>query len=283
MNWKGDDPNPPQLTGITPLGWFRAALKALVLAIVVLGGLGVHLLVRLIEARVHGARRPWTAPIVVWVSRASLVIIGLPLRREGVPMTSGGALVANHSSWLDIFALSCCDRFYFVAKSEVAGWAVIGWLARATGTVFIRRDRRDAANQQRQLGERIALGHRLLFFPEGTSTDGQRVLPFKSPLFEPFLAATTETALSVQPVTVVYDPPAGADPKFYGWWGEMDFAPHLIKILAARRQGRVTVVFHPEIALEPGLSRKDIAARAEALIRSAHPFGEGSGGQRAPV
>jgi lyso-ornithine lipid O-acyltransferase len=97
-------------------------------------------------------------------------------------MQHKGALVANHASWLDIFTLNACDRIYFVSKSEVAGWPGIGWLARATGTVFINRQGREAQMQKLLFEARLRAGHRLLFFPEGTSTDGQRVLDFKSTL-----------------------------------------------------------------------------------------------------
>ena len=80
--------------------------------------------------------------------------------------------------YADIFAIGAGVPCYFVAKSEVAGWPVIGWLARATGTVFIRRNARDAAQHRNIFEDRLRIGHKLLFFPEGTSTDGLRVLPF---------------------------------------------------------------------------------------------------------
>ncbi|MEO8530339.1 MAG: lysophospholipid acyltransferase family protein [Deltaproteobacteria bacterium] len=242
------------------------------LAILVFGGLAVLLLLRLPESLIFGVRRPWTSHLVPFVSRNALRIIGLPLVVEGTPMTAHGGLVANHSSWLDIFVLSAVDRFYFVSKSEVAGWPVIGWLARATGTVFIRRDRKDTTRQQELFNQRLAQGHRLLFFPEGTSTDGKRVLPFKSTLFEPFFAKGHAAGLMIQPITVVYAPPQGAPLRFYGWWGDMDFASHLVKVLAAPRQGTVHVIFHPEIAVDSVAGRKDLAVRCEAVVRAAHPY-----------
>ena len=93
----------------------------------------------------------------------------------GALLVGAGAMVANHSSWLDIFALNAAKRLYFVSKSEVAGWPVIGWLARATGTVFIKRKQRDAMRHIEVLRDRFLAGHTLLFFPEGTSTDGLRI------------------------------------------------------------------------------------------------------------
>ena len=85
---------------------------------------------------------------------------------------------------------------------------------------------------------RTRAGHRLLFFPEGTSTDGQRVLPFKPTLFQGFLDPALPETLAIQPMSAHYHAPRGRDPRFYGWWGNMDFAPHLMQVLAARRQGR---------------------------------------------
>jgi 1-acyl-sn-glycerol-3-phosphate acyltransferase len=85
--------------------------------------------------------------------------------------------VANHAGWLDIFTLNAVQRVYFVSKSEVAAWAGVGVLARVTGTVFIDRQARQAAEQARMLQDRLAAGHRLLFFPEGTSSDARRVHP----------------------------------------------------------------------------------------------------------
>lgn len=177
--------------------------------------------------------------------------------------------------------LNGISRIYFVAKSEVAGWAGIGWLARATGTVFIRRDRREAAAQAELFRQRLAAGHRLLFFPEGTSSDTRRVLPFKSTLFEAFFEPGLRERTVIQPVTVSYAPPPGRPERFYGWWGGMDFGPHLLMVLSQRRQGSVTVTYHPPVAVASCDGRKALAAACEAAVRSAHPSEQG--GQTAQV
>jgi 1-acyl-sn-glycerol-3-phosphate acyltransferase len=179
--------------------------------------------------------------------------------------------VSNHASWFDVFTLNACQRIYFVAKSEVRGWAGIGWLARATGTVFIARRGAEAKRQRELFEQRLRAGHKLLFFPEGTSTDGLRVLPFKSTLFAAFFADGLAEELHIQPVSVVYAAPDGQDPRFYGWYGEMDFAPHLLKLLAARRQGSVEVVFHDPVKISDFPDRKALAAHCEAQVRGAFP------------
>ncbi len=177
------------MPSIGVLGWLRAVLRGAVLGLVLIVGLLVLLLIRFVEKPVHGVYRPWTPWITQAVCRAAFVILGLTHRTVGTRMAEPGAVVANHSSWLDIFVLNARKRVYFVAKAEVAGWPGINWLAKATGTVFIRRDRREAESQVDVFRRRLRAGHKLLFFPEGTSTDGRRVLPFKTTLFAAFFAA----------------------------------------------------------------------------------------------
>jgi 1-acyl-sn-glycerol-3-phosphate acyltransferase len=182
-------------------------------------------------------------------------------------------VVANHASWLDIFVLNAVDRVYFVSKAEVSGWPGIGWLAQATGTVFISRRGQEARDQQALFEERLRAGHRLLFFPEGTSTDGLRVLPFKTTLFAAFFTHGMEHVMQLQPVTVVYHAPPGADPRFYGWWGDMGFAPHLLAVLSAPRRGAVDVVLHAPLAADAFDGRKALARACEMAVRDAHPGG----------
>jgi len=189
---------------------------------------------------------------------------------HGRPLNTPGALVANHSSWLDIFALNAGKRIYFVSKSEVANWPGIGWLARATGTVFIARDPKQARAQTRLFEARLGAGHTLLFFPEGTSTDGLRVLSFKSTLFAAFLTDALRERLSIQPVAVVYTAPKGERRRFYGWWGDMGFGPHLIKTLAASGRGAVDVFYLPPHRVAGFTNRKSLARALEDAVRTAH-------------
>ena len=259
---------------ITAAGWLRVIWRGGVLGLVTYGCLGILLLLRLVEAPPHGRARPWTPHITQFVCRSAFRILGLPLTVRGRPMRQPGAVVANHGSWLDIFTLNACQRIYFVSKAEVAGWAGIGWLARATGTVFIARRGAEAKVQQQIFEDRLMAGHKLMFFPEGTSTDTIRVLPFKSTLFAAFFSPPLRDHLHVQPVTVVYHAPAGQDPRFYGWWGEMEFAPALLQALATRPQGRVEVIFHPEVPVSAFPDRKSLAAHCERVIRTSHPLAE---------
>ncbi|WP_299675563.1 lysophospholipid acyltransferase family protein [uncultured Roseobacter sp.] len=264
--WFGDTPppKPPR----TAAGYGLALVRGLPLALLVFGGLAVLLLARLVERPFFGAARPITPFITVFVCRNALRIIGLALEVEGTPMNGPGAAVANHSSWLDIFVLNASKRIYFVSKSEVAQWPGIGWLAHATGTVFIDRDRAQARAQAVVFAERLVAGHRLLFFPEGTSSDGRRVLPFKTTLFAAFFAPALRDSLGVQPISVIYKAPQDADPRLYGWWGDMSFAGHLVTMLARPQHGTVEVVYHPPIRVADYPDRKALAAACEAQVRA---------------
>ncbi len=250
------------------LGWGLIALRLPLMALVVFGGLAILLALRLIERPLFGLRRPVTPFITQGVCRAVLVILGLRLRRQGRVMRQRGAMVANHVGWLDIFVINALQRVYFVSKAEVARWPGIGWLARATGTLFIRREARDARLQKELFEARLRAGHHLCFFPEGTSTDGQRVLDFKPTLFAGFFAHGLAEILSIQPVTLVYSAPAGEDARFFGWWGEMAFFPHLLRVAAARRRGTVLVLFHEPLEVAAQGDRKALARACEAAVRA---------------
>lgn len=268
--WTSDDPPKPMPLGFG--GTLRALFRGIVLAVVVFGGLIVLLLARLVERPLFGMHRPWTPWITVFVCRAALRVLGLRVHHTGQPMQDKGLMVANHSSWLDIFALNSAGPLYFVSKSEVAQWPGIGWLARATGTIFVQRQRSAAQEQTRIFEERLRAGHQLLFFPEGTSSDGLRVLPFKPTLFAAAFSPMLP-GLSVQPVTVVYHAPEGREPRHYGWWGDMEFGPHLVQMLGTARHGRVEVIWHDALKVDNFENRKAISAASEAAVRGHHPSG----------
>ncbi len=267
VTWRSDAPPPEFRLG--PVNWLVAILKGS--AIVVVIALGLLVLITLRGAEIalgHGQRR-YSARVPQYTSRIALALLGLRYTREGRPMVHQGAVVANHSSWLDIFSLNAGGPVFFVSKSDVAGWPGIGWLARATGTVFIRRDPRDAQNQRQIFATRLQQGHRLVFFPEGTSSDGRRVLPFKSTLFAAFFDEDLREDMWIQPATLVYSAPEGCDPRFYGWWGDMAFGPHLLAMLGQLRHGAVTVHYHPALKVENHENRKQLAVASEQAVRRA--------------
>ena len=266
MIWISD--TPPPKAEIPHAAWPRIVLRALALVLIFALGLVLHFLLRLAERPAAGQRRPLSGRLVQAVCVLVLRVLGLRIRVSGQPMDGAGALISNHISWLDILVLHAVCPVAFVSKSEVAGWPGIGLLARVTGTVFIRRDRRDARAQTDLFAACLGAGQRLMFFPEGTSSDGLRVLPFKTTLFQAFLAPELRAHLNLQPVSLRYHAPEGADLRLYGWWGEMDFGAHALTVLAQRRQGRVDLVFHEPIAVASMPDRKVLAATAQAAVRA---------------
>lgn len=147
----------------------------------------------------------WRRPLQVWWCRVCLWMTGLRLRSYGRPVTEGVVLyVANHVSYLDIPVISRLVTGTFIAKSEVAGWALFGYAARITGTIFINRVGSEAKSQQEMLVRRLAGGEHLIMFPEGTSTDGSGVAPFKSSLFSLAEDPALRDRLIIQPLSLAY-------------------------------------------------------------------------------
>ncbi len=263
LTWNGAEPPPAPPTG--PGGVLRAIARGTALFLLISAFLPPLWALRGGE-RLTG-RRLGATFIPHLVSRLALCILGIRHEVKGRPDRRAGAVVANHVSWLDIFTLNAADEIVFVAKAEVARWPFIGLMARSTGVVFIERRRSQAHHHRNMLAERIARGDRILFFPEGTSSDGLRVLPFRSTLFASFFDQGFPQPPAIQPVTAIYHAPPGRDPRFYGWWGEMAFGPHLLQVLATPRQGRVEVIFHPVVQVADFTDRKALAAHLEAVVR----------------
>ncbi|NMM44961.1 1-acyl-sn-glycerol-3-phosphate acyltransferase [Rhodospirillaceae bacterium KN72] len=197
--------------------------------------------------------------------RRVLKLAGIDVELTGLPVLDRPVLmVANHASYIDIIALGAHLPCSFVAKTEVKSWPVFGWMAVQQRTVFVDRDPRKAAPQLENMKQRLAEGGCLVLFPEGTSTEGGRVLPFKSSLFQ---AASIDFPgsgqIEVQPVSISYSrmdgmPLGRAFRPFFTWFGDMELAPHLIDWLGLGKLG-IDIVFHEPIRLEEAGGRKALA------------------------
>ncbi len=175
--------------------------------------------------------------------------------------------VSNHSSWLDVPVLGGRLDAAFVAKTEVGGWPVINLVARLGRTEFVSRQRSRLASERDAMRARVERGDNLILFPEGTTSDGSRVMPFRSTFFA--IAEGANPPL-IQPVSVVYDRlaglPAGRSSRpLFAWYGDMDIASHFWR-LAQNRGLRATVLLHRPIDPRDYSDRKALARAAWAII-----------------
>ncbi|MEQ8709529.1 MAG: 1-acyl-sn-glycerol-3-phosphate acyltransferase [Rhodospirillales bacterium] len=191
-------------------------------------------------------------------------ICGLRLIVRGQPVGGPGCLyVANHCSYLDIPVLRAILDATFVSRHDVSGWPVLGPLARMTGTLFVERRPARSGEQARQMTGQLEKGQSIILFPEGTSTDGNRVLPFKSSLFAA-VERTQGMTRNVQPVTIAYTrlynlPMSLVERPLFAWYGDMDLAPHLWQLLHIG-SATVEITLHQPVRPEQLADRKLLAA-----------------------
>lgn len=200
-------------------------------------------------------------------------LLGLRVEVRGQPVGSPRAVyLSNHLSYLDVPALGSFLRCRFVAKEEVNGWPMFGWLSRLQRTVFVSRNPRRAAEVSRAIATAVSSGHRLVLFPEGTTSDGSRVLPFKSSLFA-VLADPGLAPLELQPVSIELlevdgrKVRTGGDRDLYAYHGEMQLLPHLFAFMGGTG-ARVRISFHAPLQDFTGCSRKELAALAHASVNA---------------
>ena len=218
-----------------------------------------------------------------------VTVIGKPVQGRGVLM------VSNHTSYLDILALGGIARVSFVAKSEVASWPLFGTFARLQRTVFVERERRSKTGESRdQIRDRLLEGDALVLFPEGTSNDGNRVLPFKSALMGAAESQIGTDAqgkpvyVPVQPVSITYvglhGIPMGRENRpLFAWYGDMELVDHLWEGL---KTGPVDLIiqFHEPLTVDQVGGRKNLARIVEDKIRQGQALAlAGLAGRPAPV
>ena len=214
-------------------------------------------------------RRPWAARFPRLYHRGCCRIFGFDVRTVGEAANARPVLfAANHVSYTDIMVLGSLIPGSFVAKAEISGWPFFGWLAKLQRTIFVDRQVRSTAQQRDAITERLAVGDALILFPEGTSGDGNFMLPFKSALFS--VVYNREQPVTVQPVSVAYTRLDGIPIRrelrpHFAWYGDMDLAPHLWRLIGLGRVEAV-VEFHPPVALADFSSRKALAQHCEQKV-----------------
>lgn len=200
-------------------------------------------------------------------SRRLLTILNIGIQIEGRQPArgEGGCLiVANHVSWLDIFVLNALYPSRFIAKSEVRGWPVIGWLCQRSGTIFVERAvRQNAASINQYVGMLLRQGVCVGLFPEGTSTDGRQVGHFHSALIQPAIDA----GVKLCPISLRYQDEAGELSGAAAFTGDTTLAQSICRILRCR-QLNVLVVFNPTL-IAATENRRALARAAQDSIAQA--------------
>lgn len=243
-----------------PMPYLRALAFALTLA---------GAFVSLVPLQLLARRRSWPVrhTIQMRFCRAVCAVIGVKVEAQGaLPSPAPRFVVANHVSWTDIIALASLYPFVFLAKSEVARWPVLGLLARLQGTIFVERGaRQDVARVNDALADVLRGGSDLVVFAEGTSSDGEDVLPFRSAHFAPLEAmAARGEAPTLAPVAIAYSD--GAKRIDVGWYGDMTFLPHLWSLMK-RGDARCHISFGAPIETS-GKDRKALATETRARVRN---------------
>jgi len=240
--------------------FFRVTLRGIKLIVTVLLAMVTYFLTIKLLGRSGSivARAAW----VQQQARRFLWALGVARCYEGTP-PNHGVLVSNHVSYLDIIVLAARMPMIFIAKAEVAHWPVFGPLTRFAGTLFIRRDRKsDVVRVAAEMAPVLDAGVPLAFFPEGTSSGGDRVLPFRASLLAPLV----EKGWSVTPAFLHYELAPGdgvvADDVAY-WRPEQEFGPHLLHLLGKRR---IRAVVRYGQMQSPGDDRKELATRLREAI-----------------
>jgi len=244
------------MTGLFRSGW-RAALMAAWTLVLLVAYAGVYLVA---SGKIAAVPRLW--------HRGMCRIVGIDCVVRGQPVQGQPVIfAANHISYLDIVVLGGLLTGSFIAKAEVAGWPVVGWLAGLQDTLFVERRASHAAVQGHSMSERLEAGKSLILFAEGTSSDGSGVLPFRSALFKP---AQPCSGILVQPVSLRYTRLNGHRVSeklrpLIGWYGDMEFRPHLWRFLGLGRL-EAEIMLHPPLHPEDFASRKELAARCRDIV-----------------
>jgi lyso-ornithine lipid O-acyltransferase len=221
---------------------------------------------------------PLAGRIPVWFHRLFLRLFSLRVVVRGSPPRGEPTLVlANHVSWLDIPVVASLRPLSFVAKSEVADWPLIGLFAKLQRCIFIDRARKaHTAAVNAQVAERLARGDVIVLFPEGTTGDGNRVLPFRSSLVGAARAALAGSSLehiALQPLALTYVrrnglPVTRRERPTIAWYGDMHLAPHLAAFV---REGPLDamVEWGEPIPFDAAADRKRATVQAETAVRQA--------------
>jgi lyso-ornithine lipid O-acyltransferase len=236
---------------VHPRAWIRVLLIALTLLLC----LPFHGLWRLLRQR-----SPWPQLFLKVAGRAA----GADVHVAGEPITSNVLFIANHVSWLDILVLAGKTGSAFVAKADMAPWPVIGWMATLNNSVYVARDQRlDVGAQALAMKTALETHQPLTLFPEGTTSDGRGLLPFRSSLVA--AVAPPPEGISIQPVAIDYGPVA----PDIAWTDDESVGQNALRVMSRPGRLKVTLHFLKPLDHVDFVDRKAIAAHSRDEIAAA--------------
>jgi len=248
-------PRPRAARAVKHLCWLLVPFRVLALVLVTTAMWGIYAAGRLF-VRNPVSRVRWRNRMIRRWGRLCLPVMGVSVRVEG-PLPTGCLLVSNHLGYLDIPVLASQVPTIFVSKAEVASWPLMGPVARSAGTVFVRREqKRNLVETSQRIAEELELGSSVVLFPEGTSSGGEQVLPFRASLLDP----AARGGLPVAYAALRYLSPQGFPPASEAicWWRDMPFGSHVLGLLRLPRI-RAEIRFGAEPLV--GRDRKELAQR----------------------
>ena len=170
----------------------------------------------------------WQRPVIAWWLRGFCRVLNLQVTVQGAPIEASALWISNHVSWMDIPVIGGIRPLRFLSKAEVAKWPIIGHLAQAAGTLFIKRGSGDADRVSQEIVLSLREGKRVLFFPEGTTTDGFSVNRFFAKLF----TSACVSQCPIQPLVICYQKANGELHSMAPYIGDDELTAHLLNLLA---------------------------------------------------
>jgi 1-acyl-sn-glycerol-3-phosphate acyltransferase len=246
--------------GFRPLGGrIRAVRRIATILLWTVFAIPVQALLMVLPGRGNVAFGKFYWRTVAWMMGLKIQVVGEKARGRST------LFVSNHSSWLDIVVLGAALEACFVAKREVGEWPLINIVAKLGRTLFVSRSRTQTKGEASLIRERLGQGDSIILFPEGTTSDGGRVLPFRSAFL-----SIADHARMVQPVSIVFDrlgglPACRRDRPLFAWYGDMDIGSHFWR-LARRSKTRATVVLHTPLDPAEWQDRKTLTAACAEVV-----------------
>lgn len=242
-------------TPISTIGWMRIIMRSLGLITLLIVFVPLHFLYRIFA---------YGSPFPMLFLRYAGRVCGARVERRGTHLKRDVFFVANHISWIDILSLAGASGTAFVAKAELEKAPIVGWLAAMNRTVFVKREHRmGVAEQINALKEALADNWSVTVFPEGTTTDGQSLLPFKTSMLS--VLEPPPPGVLVQPVLLDYGPVA----EWIGWIGEEGGLNNAKRLLSRKGSFKMRVQFLEPFSPEDFRGRKAISAEARRRIEEA--------------